>query len=230
MLRRKLRLRKDDLKELMVKPVPTWCTNRKSHGKGKAKQNQNNNKSKQTTTFKKKKKNKKDDGCFVRGSPDHWAKKYPNCKGRKPQHVQKTTNMIVFSSRGGTSGCDNLPYILSVFQSITWWLDSGTNVHVCSNAFLFSSYQVARDSSVMMENWSHTTVHSVGMVDLKLTSKKIVQLKNVQHVRFINKNLLSGSILYRDGFKIVLESNKFAMLKCGHFFGKGYVCEGFSTF
>jgi hypothetical protein len=57
-------------------------------GKGKAKQNQNNNKSKQTTTFKKKKKNKKDDGCFVCGSPDHWAKKCSNRKGRKPQPEQ----------------------------------------------------------------------------------------------------------------------------------------------
>jgi hypothetical protein len=68
MSRRKLGLRTDDLKELRVKPVPTWCT-----------------KSKQTTIFKKKKKNKEDDGCFVCESPDHWIKKCPNCTGRKPQ-------------------------------------------------------------------------------------------------------------------------------------------------
>jgi hypothetical protein len=54
-----------------------------SHGKGKAKQNQNNNKPKQATTFKKKKEG--EEGCFVCGSPDHWAKKCLNRKGRKPQ-------------------------------------------------------------------------------------------------------------------------------------------------
>jgi hypothetical protein len=123
--------------------------------------------------------------------------------------------MVVSSSGGGTSGYGNLPYILSVFQSITWWLDSGVNVHVCSDASLFSSYQVARDSSMLMENGSHASIHGVGTVDLKLTSGKIVQLKNMQHVPSINKNLVSGSLLCRDGFKIVLESNKFVVSKCG---------------
>jgi hypothetical protein len=125
-----------------------------THGKGKgeAKHNQNNSKPKQTTTFKKKK-NKEDEGCFVCGSPDHWVKKCPNRKGRKPQPEQKTLNMVVSSSGGGTSGYGNLPYILSVFQSTTWWLDSGANVHVCSDASLFSFYQVTWDSSVFMWCW-----------------------------------------------------------------------------
>jgi hypothetical protein len=44
----------------------------------------------------------------------------------------------------------------------------------------------------------------------------------VQHVHSINKNLVSASILCRDDFKIVLESNNFFMLKCGQFIDKGY--------
>jgi hypothetical protein len=52
-----------------------------------------------------------------------------------------------------------------------------------------------------------------------------VQLNNVQHVSFINKNLVSGSILYRDGFNVVLESNKFIVSNCGQFIDKGYVCR-----
>jgi hypothetical protein len=83
-------------------------------------------------------------------------------------------NMVVSNFVDGTSGYGNLPYVLSMFQSTTWWLDSGANVHVYSDASLFSSYQVARDSFVMMGNGSHASVHSVGMVDLKLTSGKIM--------------------------------------------------------
>jgi hypothetical protein len=128
---------------------------------------------KQTTTFKKKK-NKEDEGCFVCGSPDHWAKKWPNCKGRKPQPKQKTVNMVVSSSRGGTSWYSNLPYVLSVFQSTTWWLDSCVNVHVYFNASLFSSYQVVQNSFMMMRNGSHALIHGVGTLDLKLTSRKIM--------------------------------------------------------
>jgi hypothetical protein len=111
--------------------------------------------------------------------PGHWAKKCSNCKGRKPQPEQKTANMVVSNSGGGTSGYINLPYFLLVFQSTTCWLDSSAKVHVCSDASLFSSYQVTQDSSMMMGNVSHAFVHFVGMVDLKLTSGKIVQLMNV---------------------------------------------------
>jgi hypothetical protein len=36
---------------------------------------------------------------------------------------------------------------------------------MCSDASLFFSYQVARDSSMMMENGSHASVRCVSMVD-----------------------------------------------------------------
>jgi hypothetical protein len=134
--------------------------------------------------------------------------------------------MVVSNSRGGTTGYGNLPYILLVFQSTTWWLDSGANVHVCSDTSLFSSYQITWDSSVIMRNESYASVHGVGMVPLKLTSGNIMQLKNMQYVPSINKNLVSVSLLYRDGFKVVLESNKFIMSKSEQFIAKGYVCGG----
>jgi hypothetical protein len=65
---------------------------------------------------------------------------------------------------------------------------------VCSDASLFSSYYVTRDSSMMMGNGSHASVYGVDTVDLKLTLRKIVQLKNMQHVPSIYKNLVSGSL------------------------------------
>lgn len=48
--------------------------------------------------------------------------------------------------------------------------------------------------SLLMGNGSHAHVLGVGTVDLKLTLGKIVQLKNVQHVPTIHKNLVSGSL------------------------------------
>ena len=95
---------------------------------------------------------------------------------------------------------------------------------------MFTSYQVARDSSVLMGNGSHASVRGVGTVDLKFTSGKIVQLRNVQHVPTMNKNLVSGSLLCRDGFKVVLESNKVVVSKHGQFIGKGYECGGLFRF
>jgi hypothetical protein len=151
-----------------------------SYGKDKGKQNKNNNKSKQNTTFKKKK-NKEDEGCFMCGSSDHWTKKYPNLIERKYQPEQKTANMMT-SVVDETTWYDNLPFVLTVFPSTTWCLDSSENFYVCFDDSLFSSYQVARDSFVMMENSSQDSVHGVGTVDMKLTSGNIIQLKNMQHV------------------------------------------------
>ncbi|KAK1605592.1 hypothetical protein QYE76_029265 [Lolium multiflorum] len=89
---------------------------------------------------------------------------------------------------------------------------------------------MARGSSVMMGNGLHAIVHSVGTVDLKFTSGKIVQLKNVLHVPSIKKNLVSGFRLMKDGFKLVFESNKVVLTKYGTFVGKGYECEGMLRF
>jgi hypothetical protein len=52
----------------------------------------------------------------------------------------------------------------------------------------------------------------------------------MQHVPTINKNLVSGSLLCRDGVKVVLESNKFVVSKCGQVISKGYVCGGLFRF
>jgi hypothetical protein len=187
--------------------MPTWCTSHSHMVKAKAKLSRI-----RITTSQEE---EEDKGCFVCGSLDHWAKKCPNHKGRKSQSEQKTVNMVVSSSGDRISGYSNLPYVLSVFQSITWRLDSGANIYLCSDASLFSSCQVTQNSSVMMGNGSHASVCGVGTVDLKLTSGKIMQLKNMQHVPSINKNLVSDSLLCRDGFKVVFESNKFVVSKCG---------------
>jgi hypothetical protein len=42
-----------------------------------------------------------------------------------------------------------------------------------------------------------------------------VQSKNIQNVLTINKDLVSGSLLCRDDFKIVLDSNKIFVYKSG---------------
>ncbi|WVZ69645.1 hypothetical protein U9M48_018404 [Paspalum notatum var. saurae] len=60
-----------------------------------------------------------------------------------------------------------------------------------------------RDCSVLMGNGSAASVLGTGTVDPKFTSGKIVRVKNVRHVPSMNKNLVSGSLLLRDGFKIL---------------------------
>nr|BAB03249.1 polyprotein [Oryza sativa] len=181
-------------------------------------------KPKAATNFKKKSKGKANGDCFVCGKSGHWAKDCPERKDRK------SANMII-SEGGGTSGYGKiLPTVLSVFHSPDWWVDTGANIHVCADISLFSSYQVGRGSSLLMGNGSLAAVHGVGTVDLKFTSGKTVQLKNVQHVPSIKKNLVSGSLLCREDFRLVFESNKCVVSKYETFVGKGYDSGGLFRF
>jgi len=77
-----------------------------------------------------------------------------------------------------------------------------------------------------MGNGLHAHVLGVGTVILNFTSGKMVPLNNVQHVPSIKKNLVSASLLCRDGYCVVLESNKCVVSKHGSFVGKGYDCGG----
>jgi hypothetical protein len=125
---------------------------------------------------------------------------------------------MVIGETAETSRYGNiLPTVLSVYHSPEWWIDTSANIHVCADISLFSSYQVGGTGSLLMGNGSHARVLGVGMVNLKLTSGKTVRLKNVQHVPTIKKNLVSGSVLCRDGFKLVFESNKCVLSQYGKF-------------
>ena len=47
-----------------------------------------------------------------------------------------------------------------------------------------------------MGNKSAAPIIGVGTVELKLSPEKIVHLENVQHAPSINKNLISGPLLF----------------------------------
>jgi hypothetical protein len=81
-----------------------------------------------------------------------------------------------------------------------------------------------------MGNVLHATSLGVSMVDMKFTSSKIMQFKNLQHVSSVKKNIVSGSCLLKDGFKLVIESTKFALSKYEIFVGKGYECRDMFSF
>jgi hypothetical protein len=61
------------------------------------------------------------------------------------------------------------PNVPSVCNSPESWIDTGSNIHVCSDASMFYSYQATRTSSVLMGNDSCYSLHGVGMVNLKFT-------------------------------------------------------------
>ncbi|XP_077248607.1 uncharacterized protein LOC143888156 [Tasmannia lanceolata] len=108
-----------------------------------------------------------------------------------------------------------------------WWIDSGATKHVCKDRSSFLTYAPVEDGNVLyMGNSSTAEVKGKGKVELEFTSGKILTLTDVYHVPDVRKNLVSGSLLNENGFKLVFESNKFILSKGGTFVGKGYMYEG----
>jgi hypothetical protein len=191
----------------------------KSHNKKKKNKQENPTKTKQTANFKKKNKG----NCFVYGDPGHFTSE---CENRKWKGNKKSANMVIGETAGTSMYGNILPIVLSVCHSLEWWIDTGANIHMCADISLFSSYQAGGAGSLLMKNGLHARVLGVGTVNLKLTSEKTMRLKNMYHVPTIKKNLVSGSLFCRDGFKLVFESNKCVMSKYGNFVGKGYESGG----
>ena len=92
---------------------------------------------------------------------------------------------------------------------------------------MFSSYHnIDNGEQLFMGNFSSSKVESQGKVVLKMTLGKKLILNDVLHVPEILKNLVSGSLLSKKGFKLVFVSNNFIFTKNGMYVGKGYMSNG----
>ncbi|XP_057495650.1 uncharacterized protein LOC130780646 [Actinidia eriantha] len=108
-----------------------------------------------------------------------------------------------------------------------WWVDIGATRNVCCDRELFSSFkETLNGEQLYMGNSSSSKEVGQGTVILKMTSEKQLTLNNVLYMPDIRKNLVSGSLLVKHGFKLVFESDKLVILKNGVYIRKGYVFDG----
>ena len=112
-------------------------------------------------------------------------------------------------------------------NSREWWLDTKATRHVCHDKGIFSILKASdAGEKLYMRNSATSVIQWEGTVILKMTSGKNLTLNNVLFVLDIRKNLVSGSLLNKHGFRIVIESYKLVLTKSGMFVGKGYVNDG----
>ncbi|GKA15359.1 hypothetical protein Tco_0695106 [Tanacetum coccineum] len=79
---------------------------------------------------------------------------------------------------------------------------------------------------VVRERGLKTIPKTKGSVVLELSSGKTVTLFNVLYVPKLRKNLVSGPVLNKYGYKQVYKSDKYILSKCGVFVGFGYYNNG----
>nr|GEX25271.1 zinc finger, CCHC-type [Tanacetum cinerariifolium] len=99
--------------------------------------------------------------------------------------------------------------IAVVVDAIAWQIDSGATNHVCKDHCWFKTYEQVEDESVLYMGDDHfTPVHGKGSVALEFSSGKTITLFNVFYVPKLRKNLVSGPMLNKCGYKQVYESDK----------------------
>nr|GEW91112.1 hypothetical protein [Tanacetum cinerariifolium] len=177
--------------------------------KGKKRSNENNNGSSSN------KKPKLE--CWTCGKTGHFKRGYRS--GKK--------NNANDGSSGKGSKDQSQDQGQNLVDVITWWIDSSATTHVCKYRCWFRTFELVEDGSVLYMGDEHfAPVHGKGSVALEFSSGKAVTLFNVLYVPKLRKNLVSGPVLNKCGYKQVYESNKYILSKCGVFVGFGYYNSG----
>ena len=79
---------------------------------------------------------------------------------------------------------------------------------------------------IFMDNFSTSKVVGKGKVIWKMTLGKELTLNDVLRVSDIRKNLVSCTLLSKNGFKLVIKFDKFVLTKNGMYVEKGYMSNG----
>ncbi|GJY56093.1 zinc finger, CCHC-type containing protein [Tanacetum coccineum] len=117
--------------------------------------------------------------------------------------------------------------IAVVVDAVAWWIDSGVTTHVCKDRCWFKTYDPVKDKYVLYMGDDHfAPVHGKGSMTLEFSSGKTITLFNVLYVPKLLKNLVSGPILNKCGYKRVYESDKYILSKSGVFVGFRYYNNG----
>ncbi|GKD10153.1 zinc finger, CCHC-type containing protein [Tanacetum coccineum] len=135
--------------------------------------------------------------------------------------VMRRTQMLVVRERG----LRTIPK--TKVDAIAWWVDFGATTHVCKDCCWFKTFKPVDNGSVLyMGDDPFTPIHGKGSVVLEFSSGKSITLFNVLYVPKLRKNLISGHVLNKCGYKQVYESDKYILSKCGVFVGFGYYNNG----
>ncbi|KAH9727083.1 CCHC-type domain-containing protein [Citrus sinensis] len=95
-----------------------------------------------------------------------------------------------------------------------WWIDKGATRHVCSDKGMFTSFEaVSNGEKLFVGNSAMSEIEGQGKVILKMTSGKELTVNDVLYVPEIWKNLVSGSLLNKHGFRMVFESDRVVLSK-----------------
>nr|GEW58574.1 hypothetical protein [Tanacetum cinerariifolium] len=175
-------------------------------------------------------KGKKVPGPSVNMTED--GRKNRNNKQNKERNVvPMRTTVVLVPTRNLKWNIESVARLVTLrgiaVDAIAWWIDFGAKTHVCKDLCWFKTYGPVEDGSVLYmadDHFAHG--QGKGSVVLEFSLRKSITLFNVLYVPKLRKNLISGHVLNKCGYKQVYESDKYILSKSGVFVGFGYYNNG----
>ncbi|VFQ80917.1 unnamed protein product [Cuscuta campestris] len=156
--------------------------------------------------------------CYNCGITGHRSS---DCRKKKPQKNKKKTTEAMGAELENLDLCVVVTEVNLVGSNPREWVvETGATRHICPNKSMFHEFEETTGDKVWMGNSAQSEVQGVGKIKLKMTSGKELTLNDVLYVPDIRKNLVSGSLLIKHGFRMVFESDKLILSKKGIFIGK----------
>lgn len=132
--------------------------------------------------------------CQICGKPGHTA---PYCWNRYDEDFMGASPNTGKGKQDGSSTAFTAAVGSEADQS--WFMDSGASNHVTNDENQLSSAgKYAGKKTLMVGNGSKLSIAHTGKIYFPSLSHKVLQLKNVLHVPYIKKNLVSVSQLAFD--------------------------------
>ena len=137
---------------------------------------------------------------FHYGKPGHWKR---NCK----VYLASMKNDASVASRG----MNEVHTILSLDSSIsnTWVLDTVYGHHICKSLQGLQRLRVLKEGDFELYGTGGESIQAeaVGINSLKLSSGKILELKNCYNMSKIIRNIISILLLLKQDYEIYVMSN-----------------------
>jgi hypothetical protein len=95
------------------------------------------------------------------------------------------------------------------FSSNTWWIDSGSTVHVTnSSQGLLGTQTTVRERNLQVADGREVNVEAIGTLPLLLDGCFTLNLNNVLYVSSLRTNLISVASLENGGYECLFGNNK----------------------
>uniref|UniRef100_A0A2N9IN96 Integrase catalytic domain-containing protein n=1 Tax=Fagus sylvatica TaxID=28930 RepID=A0A2N9IN96_FAGSY len=105
-----------------------------------------------------------------------------------------------------------------------WVIDSAASYHITPRREFFISYKVGNLGRVKMGNKSYADIVGIGDICVETNTGYTLKLKDVRHIPDMHLNLISVSVLDKEGYESHLGNGKWKLFKGSLVFARGKIC------